>query len=598
MKRKVSLLMVAAAISVACTSEVDQQPNISDKTSMISVTLDANQQETNASTSKAAFKDGAFEWRKGDQLLVKSGDKSETFAMTSGQFTNSATFEGSLELNATQYIHAVQCGSRTGTTGSFEGTSYTFSQIATQQQNHFGTAESNYIDPATVAYYTYMYGKSTNQVDADNTSSPISMKHATAIVDFKISNLPSYKIANKLTLTSSTGLVSAITVDVDNSSITEGEKNINTLSIALSTAGTTGIVSASGELTVRVAMLPQTIAAGTEWSIVLECEGKTFETTKQFTSDLVIEGGALYPAPITFDDDAFDGTLDKALIAKEYIATASYEREFTIAVNATSAWSVTELEDDKDGFTIISPADGAMAQAGDNLVIKVTENTDTEKIYNAAYRVVTTDGTYDVVNLKQSNAIATSPFVLADWGAYNYGVMPTFENGQFISQNQWAVKKSTKSIKLEVGSFIHGNGLQFMVFPQSGKYQMSSMLFDVAVWANTFDCKWPTSPLVDTAIEGLVTDAEKALFEKKGLAITKGDATHTFEIMAYPTPEGNVWTFFANGQYITEVTLEVSNRELAGGLGSTMFKGTGPNAITAKSWGESTIGYDDAQWNW
>ncbi len=588
--------MVAATMSVACTNEADQQPNKSDKTTTISVTLDANQGVANS--SKAAFREGSFEWRDGDKLLVKSGDKSETFAMTSGKFSNSATFEGSIEIDGAQYIHAVQCGSRTGAAASFEGTSYTFTQITSQQQNHFGTATSNYIDPTTVAYYTYMYGKSTNQVDANNTTSPISMKHATAILDFEISDLPSYKIANKLTLTSSTALASAITVDLDNFNTSEGEKNISTLSVALSTAGATGIVSADGNLTVRIAILPQTIAAGTKWTIQLECEDKTFEATKELTTDLVIEGGALYPAPITFTDDAFEGTLDKALIAKEYIATASYEREFTIAINSTTAWSVTELEDDKDGFSIISPAEGAMAQAGDDLVIKVTENTNTEKIYNAAYRVVTTDGTYDVVSFKQANAIATSPFVLEEWGAYNNGVMPTFENGQFISQNQWAAKKSTSSIKLEVGSFIHGNGLQLMVFPKSGKYQMSSMLFDVAVWANTFDCKWPTTPLVDSTIAGLVTCLEKSLFEKTGLAITKGDASHTFEVMAYPTPEGYVWTFFANGQYITEVDLVVSNRELAGGLSSTMFKGTGPNAITAKSWGESTIAYDDAQWNW
>ncbi len=598
MKRIATLLMVAATMSVACTSEVDQQPNIGNESATISITLDANQDEATTTTSKAAFRDNAFEWRSGDILLVKSGDGSETFAMTSGQYSKSATFEGSVEISGSQYIHAVQCGSRTGAAASFAGTAFTFSQIAEQQQNHFGTAASNNIDPTTVAYYTYMYGKSTNQVDANNTSSPISMKHATAILDFEISDLPADKIANKLILTSSAAMASAVTIDLDNSKITETDKSINTLKVALSTAGKTGIVSPSGNLTVRLAILPQTIAAGTEWTIQLECEDETLEAIKLISSDLVIEGGALYPAPIAFVSDSFDGAFDETLIAKEHLATASYEREFTIAVNATTQWSVTELMDDKDGFSIISPADGAMAQAGDNLVIKVSENTDTDKIYNAAYRVVTIDGTYDDISLKQANAIATAPFVLADWGAYNNGVMPTFDNGQFSSKDQWAVRKTSRSMKLEVGSFIHGNGLQFMIFPKSGRYQMASMLFDVAVWANTFDCKWPTTPLVEASIAGLVTDAEKALFEKKGLDITKGDASHTYEVMAYPTPEGYVWTFFANGQYITEVDLEVSNRELAGGISSTMFKGTGPNAITAKTWGESTIAYDDAQWEW
>ncbi len=271
-----SFALAAMALAVAsCSTDVESAaPSI--ESNLTKITLGA----TMSADTRVDVSGLTTKWSSGtnDFLYVYGAD--ETFAIdeTNSSKTNSASFSGELDLTTPQYIYAV-CDPSDGdiaylTENAAGEKEYAMVLQTSQDQN---TYESGAINSGSIGNEIMLYGVSANEVSAESTDVAITMKHAMAVQDFAFSNITSLGngIISKLEFVSSESFLSTATLNLDNGVITPGESTAETITVTVNpgklstdTADDTNIYNVD-EMTVRVAMLPQTVAASAEWSVII-----------------------------------------------------------------------------------------------------------------------------------------------------------------------------------------------------------------------------------------------------------------------------------------------------------------------------------------
>lgn len=321
-RAKYNLLVFAIAIAVISSCDKQDIDKVAGDGENRNLIISAQK----SADTKTSIADNIFTWVANDSLslyAISNGIScGNLFTISEGQGTRSASFKGSLDA-VTEYIYAIYPYS---ISNNFQN-EYCTSAFMEMNQVQRHTGADDLIDSESIGEYTYMYGKSKEQVTTsmDNTTTDvanvsISMKQLTAIIDVKLSGVPADTKVNYLSLRTSSKMVPTvvkIAYESDVRSYDENEKEDYITVTLKDKDGNIGVKAIDGNLTIRLAILPTDVPADATFRITLNTtngDGNAVIKThlKTFGSAKPLIEGIAYAMNLDFIND-----VDFALVQGE-----------------------------------------------------------------------------------------------------------------------------------------------------------------------------------------------------------------------------------------------------------------------------------------
>ncbi|MFR9533081.1 MAG: leucine-rich repeat protein [Rikenellaceae bacterium] len=269
---------LAAALSlltIACSTDTEQAtPGQSGDSNLTTVTIGATISEDDT-VSRVDIDGYTTKWSASglDFLYVYGAE--EVFSSTTENKTINATFTGELDLTTAQKLYAVcdyDNGSSSYLTENVDGQKEYKMILDTAQDQSTYVTEGN-VNTGSIGAEVILYGVSDSEVSSDNATVSMTMKHATAVQDFDFTNIPSadHGLISNVEFISSEPFLSLATLNLDEGTVTPVEYAAESISVAVNVKNlaSSELMYTKTTMTVRVAMLPQTVAATAEWSLLV-----------------------------------------------------------------------------------------------------------------------------------------------------------------------------------------------------------------------------------------------------------------------------------------------------------------------------------------
>lgn len=365
-------LMITASV-VSCSSEDSGASAPTVERGLTTISLGATIAD-DAADSRVNVTGTSVVWSgSADFLYVYGAD--DVFAFESGEKQSNASFTGELALSEPQKVYAVfdiEEGSADYLTMNTDGQiEYAMTQESVQAQN---TYVSGLINISSLGKEIVLYGVTQDEVSEANSNIAITMKHATAVQDFVFSNLPTTTtgpVASLEFITSEPFLTTA-TLNLDSGEVEPLTYNTNSISVAINLTNVVDAssVEAMADMTIRLAMLPQTVKASAEWSVRITMQDGTMYE-KDFgagTTDYTYNAGASVSI-------AIDWTTMSEYTPDEVLTLQNITEENTAD---SDVWTITSGSIAKSG----SPAIDELEQFNEVLAAAVADGRDIKVIFS------------------------------------------------------------------------------------------------------------------------------------------------------------------------------------------------------------------------
>ncbi|MFR9555343.1 MAG: leucine-rich repeat protein [Rikenellaceae bacterium] len=256
----VQVSLAALLVASSCSTDMESVNPVSDSTMKLSLNASVDPE------SRVSVDGTTVKWANNDVIYANSS-ANRFVASAAGA---NATFEGELSISESQPLYVVFDAVNSGANFSADGTTYTISQSLNAAHN---VATNTTTNTATLGKYLFLYGV-TEEVDSSTTSIDVIMKHGLAVQDFSFTNLDfsDEVYLATVTLTSDEPFLTSVTYDIATGEQTPGTSTIYSIPLSISTSNATGGAYAEGfkaltEMTVRMPILPQTIAETATWTL-------------------------------------------------------------------------------------------------------------------------------------------------------------------------------------------------------------------------------------------------------------------------------------------------------------------------------------------
>ncbi len=287
-------MSLAALVAMSSCSNDLNSGTLADNTTKLSLNA-AIEADTRVSVS-----DYTVKWAKNDVIYVNSHDNEFTTS-TAGAST---TFEGSITIDTPQSLYAVFDAETRGAFSS-DGKSYTLPQHVKPAFNFTSAGATN---TATLGKYLFLYGV-TGEVTSESTSIDVNMKHGMSVQDITFTNID-FSEGNYITsieLISDEPFLDEITYNIATGEYTPGASTITSIPLTVSSSNVSSeaaiaTVNALTELTLRMPILPQTIASTATWTITatLADGGEYTYTFPDATKDFTFVAGTCHDLTVDF----------------------------------------------------------------------------------------------------------------------------------------------------------------------------------------------------------------------------------------------------------------------------------------------------------
>ena len=300
MKRILIFALLSLIMITSCEKRNDAFPK-QKETIDLRFTVGTQQKDS----TKVAVDNLTFSWTAGDKVTVygyntragRKYDKSAEFTLSSEAGNNYGDFEGTFTPEPTigSKIYASY-----GEVGSVEKNnrklSIKFNQPVAQVQKHNGSGE---LLASSIGEYSYMFGKSDKTYNSSmGNEFSINMNNLMSIIDFNLTGFaPKGRIKN-LSVTSD-AFSESVQVDLDSQEVTNSETCVSGVSVQL-------LDNKAASDVVRMAILPQTVAENTIWTVKIETEDGVYSVDKTFKKAKTFASGLRYSLAIDFNDMSSD----------------------------------------------------------------------------------------------------------------------------------------------------------------------------------------------------------------------------------------------------------------------------------------------------